>query len=111
MREFYKSYPDLCDRLKYIFGAQQNEQQQCAIEVSFGVKKGEEDAIRWAPQIYNMPLISQPLPMKQTVIITSGETKKTEERDLEPGKYTLVITIKDNISKNEVTKTVDIEVK
>ena len=23
MREFYKSYPDLCDRLKYIFGAQQ----------------------------------------------------------------------------------------
>jgi len=95
----------------YVFGAQQNEQQQCALDINFEVKKGEDYAIRWAPQTYNTPLISQPLPMKQTVIIKSKAGEKTEERDLTPGKYTLVTTIKDGVSGNGVTKTLDFEVK
>ncbi len=95
----------------YIFGAQQNEQQQYAIDINFEVKKDEEAAIRWAPQTYNSPLVSQPLPMKQTVIIKSQAGEKTEERDLAPGTYTLVIAIKDTVSGNGVTKTLEIEVR
>lgn len=95
----------------YIFGTQQNEQQQCAIDISFEVMKGEEAVIRWAPQTYNTPLVSQPLPMKQTVIIKSRAGEKTEERNLEPGAYTLTLAIKDNVSGNGVTKSFGIEVK
>lgn len=106
---------DNLDLFFYIIGAQPNEQKQYNIEIDFMVKKGEETAIRWTPQTYNSPLISQPLPLKQTVIIKSPDIKpageKTEQRDLPAGNYTLVITAQDKISGNSVTKTVDFEVK
>jgi len=102
---------DNLDIFFYIFGSQPNEQQQYNIEVNFEVKKGEEMAIRWTPQTYNSPLISQPLPLKQTVIIKSQAGEKTEQRDLAAGAYTLVINVVDKVSGNSATKTVDFEVK
>ena len=105
------SVGDNLDIFFFIFGLQQNEQQQNTVEVNFEVKKGEEAAIRWAPQTYNSPLISQPLPLKQTLTIKSQAGEKTEQRDIGPGKYTLVISVQDKVTGNSVTKTVDFEVK
>ncbi len=99
------------DILYFIFGAQPNEQQKFDIEVNYDVKKGEEAAIRWTPQQYNSPMVSQPLPLKQTVQIKTGEDVRTEQRDLEPGNYTLIIKIDDKVTGKSVTKTVDFEVK
>lgn len=95
----------------YIFGAQPSDQQKFDIEINYEVKKGEEYAIRWTPQKYESPLISQPLPLKQTVQIKSGEEVRTEQRDLPPGLYTLVINISDKVSGKSLTTSVDFEMK
>jgi len=96
----------------FIFGAQPNPTQQFDIEVNFEVKKGEESVLKWAAQTYTSPLISQPLPMKQTVKIKKGdEPEKIEQRDLQAGSYTLVINLLDKISQNTGVKTVDFTVK
>ncbi len=99
------------DIFYFIFGVQPNEEQKFDIEVNYEVKKGEEAAIRWTPQKYNSPLVSQPLPLKQTVQIKTGEEVKTEQRDLAAGNYTLIIKIDDKVSGKSVSKTVDFEVK
>lgn len=102
---------DNLDIFYFIFGVQPNEQQKFDIEVNYEVTKGDESAIRWTPQKYESPLVSQPLPLKQTVQIKTGEEVKTEQRDLEPGNYTLVIKIEDKVSGISVIKTVDFEAK
>jgi hypothetical protein len=95
----------------FIFGAQPNPSQQYEIEINFEVKQGEQSALKWAGQTYNSPLISQPLPMKQTVKIKKGdEPERTEQRDLPAGNYTLIVTILDKVSQNTGVKTVDISV-
>lgn len=99
----------------YIFGSQADAQEQTDIEVHFQVFQGEELIINFAPQTYESPLVSQPLPMKKTVLVktTKGtETTETKERrDLEPDTYTLSIDIKDNVSGKAVKKTIDFEVR
>jgi len=102
----------------FIFGAQPSadDSNKVDIDINYEVLKGDEMEIRWAPQKYEYPIVSQPLPMKKTVIIKStdeeGKTSERQEtRDLEPGSYTFSIQIKDNISGNLTTKTVEIEVK
>lgn len=95
----------------YIFGTKPNEQQQWSIEINFEVKRGEETVLRWAPQTYTTPLVSQPLPLKQTVKITDEKGERTEQRDLAPGSYTLVINMQDKISGLSGTKTVKFELK
>jgi hypothetical protein len=95
----------------FIFGTQPNAQNQYDIEVNFEVKQGEKSSIKWAPQTYQNPLISQPLPLKQTLNIKTGDQERTETKDLPPGDYTLVIQIKDKISEMTVTKTVDFTMK
>ncbi|MGB7296169.1 MAG: hypothetical protein WBC70_11325 [Candidatus Aminicenantales bacterium] len=95
----------------FIFGAQPNSAQQYEIEIDFEVKKGEEMQIQFSPQTYTTPMISQPLPMKQTVKIKKGEEERIEQRDLPAGNYSLVITLLDKVSQNTVVKTVDFEVK
>jgi hypothetical protein len=96
----------------FIFGAQPNPSQQYDIEVNFEVKKGEESVLKWAAQTYTSPLISQPLPMKQTVKIKKGdEPEKIEQRDLPAGSYTLYINMLDKISQNTGVKTVEVTVK
>lgn len=96
----------------FIFGAQPNPSQQYDIEVNFEVKKGEESVLKWAAQTYTSPLISQPLPMKQTVKIKKGdEPEKIEQRDLPAGSYTLYINMLDKVSQNTGVKTVEVTVK
>ncbi|MBP1767524.1 MAG: hypothetical protein H6P98_1639 [Candidatus Aminicenantes bacterium] len=96
----------------YIFGAKPNSSQQYDIEINFEVKQGEQSSIKWSSQTYNSPLISQPLPMKQTVKIKKGdEPERIEQRDLPAGSYTLVISVLDKASQNSVVKTLDITVK
>jgi len=95
----------------YIFGAQPSETGKHDIEVGFEVYKGEELAIRFKPGKYEVPLVPQPLHLKQTLIITSEEGERRETRDLEPGKYTLSLKISDKISGKSETKTIDFEVK
>jgi hypothetical protein len=106
---------DNLDIFFFVFGAQANAQGQSDIEVHYEVYQGEELVINYAIQKYNSPLVSQPLPMKKTVVVrtTKGtETSETrEQRNLEPGNYTLAITIKDNISTKTVKKTTDFEVR
>ncbi len=94
-----------------IFGAQPSETGKHDIEVGFEVLKGEELAIRFKPGKYEMPLVPQPLHLKQTLIIKSEESERSETRELEPGKYTLSLKISDKISGKSETKTIDFEVK
>lgn len=99
----------------FIFGAQADAQSQSDIDVQYEVYKGEELIINFEPQKYTAPLVSQPLPMKRTVLIrtTKGTetTERTERRDLEPGNYTLSINLKDNISGKTAKKTIDFTIR
>jgi hypothetical protein len=106
---------DNLDVFFFIFGTRADPQGQSDIDVHFEVYQGEELVINFANQKYTNPLVSQPLPMKKTVLVrtTKGtETSETtEQRNLEAGSYTLSITIKDNISTKTVKKTIDFEVR
>ena len=95
----------------FVFGTQPNAQNQHDIEVNFEVKQGDKSSIRWAPQVYANPLVSQPLPLKQTLNIKTGDQERTETKDLPPGDYQLVIQIKDKIGDKTATKTVDFTMK
>lgn len=95
----------------FIFGAQPTAEQKYNIETNYEVKQNDELAIRWAPGIYDSPLISQPLPLKQTVIIKKGEEQREETRDLPAGKYVLGIQVQDKVSGKTLTKTIDFEVR
>jgi len=95
----------------YILGAKPNEQGKFDIEINYEVYKGEELFIRFAPQTYNSPLVSQQLPMKRTVLIKSEQGEKKETTDLEPGLYTLSLAIKDKISEAALNKTIDFEIR
>lgn len=96
----------------YIFGARLNAEGKNDIVINFEVLQNSEKAIIFAPQPYASALVSQPLRMKQTVIIKQeGVEVRKEERDLKPGTYTLVLNIKDNLSAKTVTKSVDFEIK
>lgn len=95
----------------FVLGAQPNASATNEIEVNFEVKKDEEMQIKFTPQNYDSFVISQPLPMKQTVKIKKGEEERIEQRDLPAGNYTLVIDILDKISKKTTVKSIDFEVK
>lgn len=95
----------------FIFGAQPTAEQKFNIEINYEVKKDDEIAIRWIPQSYDNPLVSQPLPLKQPVIIKQGEEQRQETRDLPEGKYILGVQIQDKVSGKALTKTIDFEIK
>jgi hypothetical protein len=110
----------------FVFGAAPLPEGKYDININYEVlenkagsqtEKEEEKkvAIRYAATHYEAPLISQPLPLKKTVIIQSKkegeEMEKTEQRDLEPGYYTLNINIEDKVSKKSVEKSINFEVK
>lgn len=96
----------------YVFGTQTKEDGRCNIEVNYQVFKEDKIMIRWEPRVYDtFPLVSQPLPMKSTVITKSEEGEKTEQRDLEPGVYTLTVKITDKLSERSIEKKVEFEVK
>jgi hypothetical protein len=95
----------------YVLGAQPSETGKYDIEVGYEIYKGEERAIRFEPGKYESLVVSQPLPLKQTLIITSGEERRQETRDLLPGKYTLSIKVSDKVSGKSETKNIDFEMK
>ena len=95
----------------FVFGSQANESAKYNIEVTYEVLKGEETAIRYAPETYVSPLIQQALPLKQHVIIKSEEGERREERDIPAGEYTLVLKIVDKMSGNTVEEKINFEVK
>ncbi|MFP4082381.1 MAG: hypothetical protein ACLFVG_06445 [Candidatus Aminicenantes bacterium] len=98
----------------FIFGAQPNQEGKFSIDISFEVFEGEEKVIRYETAHYDAPLISQPLPMKKTVIIKTEKEGKTterrEQRDLEQGEYILKLVIEDKVSGKSLEKSVDFEV-
>ena len=98
-----------------IFGAQANEQGRNDIEITYEVIQGEEAVIRYAVTSYDMALVSQPLPLKKTVLIKTTKEGKTterqEQRDLDPGTYALSITVNDKLSGKTLTKLVNFEFK
>ncbi len=96
--------------LYFVLGAKANDAGKFALETGMAVKGGDKEVIKYSPTVYDAPYVSLPLPLKQTVKITSGTTEKTETRDLAPGKYTLVINITDKNGGGTVTKTQDFEV-
>ena len=81
--------------------------------MNYEVLKGEEKAIRWTPETYNIPqpLVIQPLPLVKTVLVKSESGEKQVQKPLEPGKYTLSLAITDKVSGKSVTKTIDFEIK
>jgi hypothetical protein len=84
---------------------------QYNIEVNYEVKQGDQTAIRYEATTYSNPLISQPLPLKQTVLVKTEKEEKKEVQDLPAGHYTLVITIADKISGLSAIKNVEFDVK
>ena len=95
----------------YVFGAQQDEDGKFSLEVTYDILKGEEKAILFAPGKYDAPLVNQQLPLIRTVLIKSDEGQKTEKREVDPGTYTLKMTITDKISGKSITKSIDFEVR
>ena len=106
---------DNLDVFFFIFGAQANEQGRNDIEVTYQVVKGEEAVIRYAVTNYDMALVSQPLPLKKTVLIKTTKDDKTterqEQRDLEPGAYALSIEVNDKLSGKSLKQLINFEVK
>jgi hypothetical protein len=98
----------------FIFGTQPDAEGRYQIEVKFSIMKGEEAIIRYAPGNYENPFISQPLPLKRTVIIrtTKGEetTEKQEIQNIDPGDYSLVVEITDKTSEKALQQKVDFTV-
>jgi hypothetical protein len=109
--------------LYYIFGAKIKEeagqqpketgqQPKYDIEATYEVRQTDgKSAIKWETRNYDYTLISQPLPLKQTLKITDDKGERIETRDLPPGKYDLVINLKDMVSGETVEKKVPVEVK
>jgi hypothetical protein len=100
----------------FIYGAQPVEGQIFDIEINYEVLKGEDVEVTWTPQIYTTPLIQQSLPLEKSVLITTttkdGQTtEKKEKHKIEPGSYTLSITITDKVSGKSIVKTADFVVK
>lgn len=107
---------DNLDIFFYIFGIQANAEGNYDIEIDYSISQEEELVIRYATTPYKHPVVSQPLPMKKTVIVKTTDpdgnvTEKTETQDLEPGTYTFSIEIRDNLSGKSTTKSVEIEVR
>lgn len=106
---------DNLDIFFYIFGTQPNPQGQYDVSVTYEVQQNDQTMIKYAAQNYNGPLVSQPLPLKRTVkiVTTKGEetSEKTEQRDLEPGNYVLLINVLDNVSGKKIANKVDFSVK
>jgi hypothetical protein len=105
---------DNLDIFFFIFGAQPNEANQFDIEASYSVMKDDEAIIKFAGTKYDAPIISQPLPLKKTVVIQTQEgeevSEKKEQKDLDPGAYTLNVELKCNISGRTGTKSIDFSV-
>lgn len=85
------SLQEKLDILYFILGLNPGEDGKFKFEVSYIYKKGEEDVVKFEPRVENVPapIVSVPLGLS------------FEEKKLEPGEYTLEISVKDQNSKKE----------
>ena len=100
----------------FVMGLQMNEQNKPDFDINYEVFQGDKKIIRFSPQKYtDIILVCQPLPLKKTVLVRTekdGEvTEKKEIRNLDPGEYQLVLSIKDNLSGKTGTATLDFSIK
>jgi len=99
----------------FVFGAKLKDPanpQSYEIEINYEVRDAEnKSALKWPAQTYAYPLVSQPLPLIQTVKITDDKGERTEQRNLAAGKYTLIIQINDKVGGLKSEKTLAFEVK
>jgi hypothetical protein len=95
----------------FIYGTQPKADGNYEIEATYQVMKDDEPVIKFAGTKYNNPIVSQPLPLKKTVVVQKQEGEQTTEtkevRDLEAGQYTLQIDLKCLVSGNTTTKAID----
>ena len=107
---------DSLDVFFYIFGAQPNpETNKYNLNVRYEMTQDGEIIVRYAEGSYDGLIISQPLNLQKTVLIQKKKgdkviEEKKETRDIEPGDYTFVIYLKDNISGKTLEKKVNISV-
>ena len=107
---------DSLDVFFYVFGAQPDpETNKYNLTANYELTQDEEVIVRYAEGTYDAPIISQPLYLKRTVLVQTKKgdevvEEKKETRDIEPGQYTFVIELKDNISGKTLEKKVNITV-
>lgn len=107
---------DSLDVFFYIFGAQPDpETNKYNLTAQYELTQDGELIVRYAEGTYDAPIISQPLYLKRTVLVQTKKgdevvEEKKETRDIEPGQYTFVIELKDNISGKTLEKRVNITV-
>ncbi len=84
------------------------QQPKYDIEINFEIQKADGTSInKWAPMSSVSGYIDQPLPLEYKTKV--GD--KIETKNLEPGKYNLVLKILDKVSQLKLEKTVPFEVK
>jgi len=89
------------DIFYFVYGCSLNPEDKTKfnIEITYNVKKGDENVIKFAPYVFDLPFISHQIPLK-----------KENDVNLEPGKYRLEIKVKDKISGKELVEYVDFEI-
>ncbi len=89
------------DIFYFIYGCSlnPNEPTKFSIEVTYNIKRGDENVIKFAPYTFDLPFISHQIPLQ-----------KEGGANLEPGKYKLEIRVKDKISEKELVEYVDFEI-
>ncbi len=84
------------DIFYYVYGARPNPQtNKYELEVTYQILKGEEAVIKFKPTVFEIPLVSHPLPLKK------------QDKFIEPGDYTLLIKIVDKVTNASLTKKVN----
>jgi hypothetical protein len=73
--------------------------------------EGGAAVIQWSAQNYDSASISRELLLKRNETIKDDKGEKNAQRDLEPGKYALVVKVKDRVSGATVEKNLPIEVR
>ncbi|MFO7866767.1 MAG: hypothetical protein R6V02_08155 [Candidatus Aminicenantes bacterium] len=100
----------------YVFGAQPDpESNKFNLTANYELVEDDEVIVRYAEASYDAPIISQPLPLERTVLIQKkkGEEiieEKKETRDVEPGEYTFIIQLQENVSGKSLEKNIKISV-
>jgi hypothetical protein len=99
----------------FLFGAKLKDPanpQSYDLEANYEVRQAEKSLLKWPAQTYQYPLISQPLPLVQTLKITDpAKGERMETKSLDPGTYELVIQVLDKVSGNKVEQKIPLVVK
>jgi len=99
----------------FIFGAKLKDPanpQSYDLEANYEVRLADKSVLKWPAQTYQYPLISQPLPLVQTLKITDPEKgDRMESKNLDPGTYDLVILVLDKVSGNKIEQKIPLVVK